>query len=121
MRPLHWIAVIVGLGAAAWGAKMFFGPPPAADDGSVPAGHASPGSGEEAPKGSQIQLLGGPQTRKDEAEGAALGTVRSAAEVEADRRKEQLAEVLKNLEGAPIYVEGVDGPAEPDPKPPQRR
>ena len=121
MRPLHWIAVIVGLGAAAWGATMFFGPPPAVEDGSAPAGPASPGSDENLPKGSQIQLLGGPPTRNDEAGGGALGTVRSAAEVEADRRKEQLAEVLKNLDGAPIYVEGVDGPAEPDPKSPQRR
>ena len=67
----------------------------------------------------QVQLMGGPGVvAPGEAdEGAAPATSVDARTIEgnqaaeAQRRKDELRRVLNDLEGEPVYVEGVDGPA----------
>lgn len=116
MRRLHLVAVVAGLAAAVIGVRLLLGggTPRSADRDGDP-GAAQGGAAGDAPRRSQIELLDGPPTRPDTTVAPQMGALRTPQELEAERRAQGLRETLSNLQGAPVYVEGVDGPA------PQRR
>lgn len=118
MKAIHWVGVVVGSAAAAWGIRIVLSPAAPRDD-TIVAAPASDGAapGATRPR-SQVQIMAGARPRDEETPAPVAGAMRSEAESEADRRRDGLREVLSKLEGAPVYVEGVDGPT---PEPPPRR
>ncbi|MCE9638033.1 MAG: hypothetical protein K8T90_20215 [Planctomycetes bacterium] len=128
MRLIHTVAVVVGLAAAVWGVRMLVADPvPLPSSGGLPDG-APTGSVREvlldadgAPMPTpQVTMLDGPGVNDKapnpddapQAEGSTLRTIRN------ESRRAQVEEVLKNLDGAAVWVEGVDGVV---PTPPARR
>jgi hypothetical protein len=106
------LVLCAGIVAAALVARALFGEPNRPARGGARAPAASPARAEaRAVRGPQVQLLGGPRTRDADAGERRTGDVTSAAHLEADRRQADLNEVLRRLDGAPVWVEGIDGPA----------
>lgn len=111
MRPIHWIAVIVGVAGAVIGVRAMLTTPP---ERTAPAVEHSPDADpaqQTGPRKPQIELLGGPATAEAAGDAPISGEVQGDAKSAADRRRERLGEVLGNVQNSPVYVEGVDGPA----------
>lgn len=84
-------------------------------------GMPQPGTGYMGTGKSQLQFEHVPE-RNEEA--GRVGEGRSDTQLEGDAREEDLKDILENLGGLPVYVEGVDGAAKsrlPKPKPGPRK
>lgn len=124
MRPIHLVAIVVGLGAAAWGVRMLVAdsaPPRAPDtprhDGTEVVHELLLDANGDPMPTPQVTMLDGPGVRDGaprmdeghQSDGSSLRTIRN------EPRRAQVEAVLKNLDGAAVWVEGVDGEDETAP------
>jgi hypothetical protein len=124
IRPA--VAYSLALGAAGLGLWLWTGesapatsdapaPDPVTPSGvltvELPSG-PTPSGGYRGTGRKQVVLEGGAKqvahTRTDD-----HNEVKTPEQLEGERREEELRRVLENLQGEPVYVEGVDGPVPP--------